>query len=58
VECWEDNDILQAAGLVPDPILGKDQERPVKTVEEAIRRIGDYLKTHDDYRKDIEATAF
>lgn len=45
VECYEDKDIL------------KDIEGAT-TVEEAILTIGQTLKILDDYRKDIQETAF
>jgi hypothetical protein len=45
VEAYDDSEILEEIG-------------DAKTAEEAIRNIGKILKLRDDYRKDIEASAF
>ena len=45
VECWEDRDIVKAMG-------------EASTVKQAIRNVRMVLKLSDDYRREIESTAF
>ncbi len=54
VECWDDEDVLKACGLIADPLLGRHQEGPVKSIAEGIARIGTHLRTSDEYRTDIQ----
>lgn len=47
VECFEDNEILEALKEETDP-----------TPERAIEVLGDIAKTYDDRRKDVQAEIF
>lgn len=45
VECYSDDEVAELIG-------------DAKTVEEAIAAVGEIMKIKDDYRKDIQATAW
>lgn len=47
VECYEDKDIREMI-----------EEAGATTAEEAIKVIGEVMKVKDDYRKDIQGTAW
>lgn len=47
VECYEDADLQQLI-----------EEEGATTAEEAIKALGKVMKLKDDYRKDIQGTAF
>ncbi|MHC4780141.1 MAG: hypothetical protein ACYTFG_16345 [Planctomycetota bacterium] len=50
VECYEDSDIEET--------IKEAQTAGAKTTEEVIAQIGKWMRAKDDYRKDIQSTAF